>query len=193
MACFDAWDIGACGCTSAYPVTCKGCSSIVFASGQSIQVWDHSGGTLLNTYTTNSSGQISVPTGTYYFIPSNGRFAGGTVTVGTGTNTASFGVATGYQCCTQCAQPLSTTIHATFTVKGALTLTAGGTPFGAGWGWTSGALGAYMVLSGTWYLTGCSGGGGIAGTVTSCPPSLAISMFVFGGCATTFGQGTATE
>ena len=46
-----------------------------------IQVWDHSGGTLLSTLTTNGSGNITVPVGSYWLIPTGGRFAGQTSSI----------------------------------------------------------------------------------------------------------------
>jgi len=111
MACFNAWDIGACGCTvPTFVVTCKGCNSFLFTSGKSIQIWTSSGGTLLATYTTNGSGQVSIPAGTYWIIPANGRFAGGTHTISAAT-TITFSAATGYVCCSTLWWPYPTTLY----------------------------------------------------------------------------------
>ena len=111
MACFDTWDIGACGCApTGYTVTCKGCNSYIFTTGQSIQVWNHSGGTLLNTYTTNSSGQISVPAGSYYIVPASGRFGGQNVSISAPV-TITFAAKSGYVCCVNLWFPVPTTIY----------------------------------------------------------------------------------
>ncbi len=104
----DMFAVGGCDCTCAptgVTVTCKGCSSILFTTGQSIQTWNHSGGTLLATYTTNSSGQVSIPAGTYWIIPANGRFVGQNVTLTTAV-TLTFAAATGYVCSTTGGCPL---------------------------------------------------------------------------------------
>jgi hypothetical protein len=144
MACFDVWDIGACGCTVAtYPITIKACNGILVSSGESIQVWTSSGGTLLNTYTVNSSHQISVPTGTYWFISTNGRLAGQNATVGTGTNIITFNAATGYYCTYigTCLYPWANTLTITdsyLNVNATLIYQSSGTLFGPGW--VSGAI-----------------------------------------------------
>lgn len=90
---------GRCNCSASagFTVTCKGCNSILFTAGQAIQTWNHSGGTLLATYTTNSSGQVTIPAGTYWIIPGNGRFAGQNVTISASV-TYTFTAATGYIC-----------------------------------------------------------------------------------------------
>jgi hypothetical protein len=143
MACFDAWDIGGCGCGGGFLVTCKGCGSIPLA-GDAIQVWTSSGGTLISTLTANGSGQITLGAGTYWLISSSGRLNGANVTVAANMP-VTFGAATGYQCIagsTGCMFPLKTTLYWTDSVFGgphALTFSLIGGPTG-GPGWSSGSI-----------------------------------------------------
>jgi hypothetical protein len=127
MACFNAWDIGACGC--AVPVvTCQGCPSSAGnlpLAGQAIQVWDHSGGTLLTTLTADGSGNISLSAGTYWLIPAGGRFNGQNVTI-SGNRAVNFASASGYTCintASGCPIPIANTLHLTDSQYGAYTLT----------------------------------------------------------------------
>ncbi len=114
----DMFAVGGCDCTcnatSNQTVTLQGCNSFAFTAGQSIDVCTASGCATPITgspFTTNSSGQISVPTGSHWFIPANGRFSGALYTVTTGTNTITFTAATGYICCANLWFPIPTTVH----------------------------------------------------------------------------------
>ncbi len=105
---------GGCNClSSGNALTLYGCSGLLFPSGYVIDVYNHSGGTLLYTLTTNSSGVIFLPTGTYYIIPADDRFNGANITI-TGTQSYTFATAsTNYICMACCAIPLARTM--TFT------------------------------------------------------------------------------
>jgi hypothetical protein len=79
MACFDAWDIGACGCSvPTFNVTfvLHGClttpHNTALFSGFTIHVYDYSGGTLLVSGTTGAGGSVvlAIPgaPGAYYYV-----------------------------------------------------------------------------------------------------------------------------
>ncbi len=197
----DIFAVGETGCSctcesSYFPLTCKGCNSILFPSGQSIQVWTALGGTLINTFTTNSSGVAyftGLNPGAYWIIPSNARFAGQTITIGTGSTNISFGAASGYTCSTLCYAPLANTLNGTFSVIGAVTLTYGSTIYGAGWKGTSGAYEIDILPDLTTYYQHCVNGGGSAGALSSCPPSFSMTITAFDGCLTSIGNGIVTE
>lgn len=114
----DMFAVGGCDCTCpGASVTCKGCNGLLLTS-YSIQQWTSSGGSLVATLTTNGSGVINVPTGTWWLIPASGRFAGQSVTVPSGGTTVSFSPATNYYCIAGCAIPVSATLHFTCPVIG---------------------------------------------------------------------------
>lgn len=77
MPCFNAWDIGACGCTAAtmtVTVHPYGCvyppNNAALFSGITVNIYDHSGGTLLASGSTGGSGSVVLTWtgsgGTYY-------------------------------------------------------------------------------------------------------------------------------
>jgi len=110
-----------CTCGGTFVVTCNGCGGIALA-GESIQVWDHSGGTLLATLTADGSGNISLAAGTYWLITADARFVGQNKTV-SGATSVTFSAASGYNCLSCCAIPLSNTLHYTDNIGTAITLT----------------------------------------------------------------------
>ena len=123
MACFDTWDIGACGCSvPTFNVTFKprGCLSTpnnasIF-SGITVNVYNYSGGTLLVSGTTSGSGSVTLAVpgtpGTYYVtVPApNARWtnyganlsltSGGITAIAMPTNTTS------YVCCSNIDIPI---------------------------------------------------------------------------------------
>ncbi len=177
----DMFSVGGCDCScnpSGQTVTIKGCNSFVFTNGQSVQVWNHSGGTLLYTDTTNSSGQISVPVGTYWFIPSNGRFAGQNYTVTTGTNTITFAAATGYACsCSNLWFAIPTTVYWTDSDVTLKPITYNTT---------------FLIWNSVTYnMSGSIAGSGIGGggcTSGSGHPSLSIGFSCTGGPQRSWGE-----
>src|SRR5208337_2549940 len=64
MACFNAWDIGACGCGPACSVTItgtvNGCNSMALASVTVKAYQPNTSGTLLATTTTDGSGNFTI-------------------------------------------------------------------------------------------------------------------------------------
>ncbi len=103
---------------------CYGCN-ILPLSGENINIYNHSGGTLLETDTCDSNGIFysTLASGTYYAIPTNGRFLGSNFSMG---YTIDFNPAPGYACIYGCADPLKTTLHFTDTVYGSWNLTYSG-------------------------------------------------------------------
>lgn len=165
MACFNAWDIGACGCTSATfncTFTLHGCinppNNGALFNGITVHVYDHSGGTLLVSGTTSGSGSVTLAIpgapGSYYVtVPAyNARWtnyatttslsSGGTFVIAMATNTAG-----GYACCTNIDIPIHN--HITYT-------DSNGTQT---YSWSSCSLQAYYSLAGIGpnYSSGCSG------------------------------------
>jgi hypothetical protein len=156
----DMFAVGGCDCNcnaTSNPITCKGCNSLVLVS-VAIQVWDHSGGTLLSTLTTNSSGIINVASGTYWMIPADGRFVGQNVTVST-SGSVTFSAASGYVCISSCAIPVASVLHFTDSVYGTCTLTY--SPTGASWDASAGWVGSFSASGAPAAPCGtaCPGGG----------------------------------
>lgn len=182
----DMFAVGGCDCTCNTPsgqtVTLKGCNSFPFTAGQSINVCTASGcATPISgsPFTTNSSGQISVPTGSHWFIPADGRFTGQTYTVTTGTNTLTFTAATGYVCaCPTLWFAFPTTVYWTDSDISAVPLTYS-------FGWNA----APYDMNGS--ITGCgtSGSGCTSGTGH---PSLSIGFYcgTGGGPSRSWGECT---
>lgn len=118
-------DLGGCGCP---PVGCtvtffvRGCGGLG-VDAATVSVYDHSGGTLLDSGNTDSTGHVTLSwtgaTGTYYVvvtgIPANfvGYAATLTLTCGSPT-TLSLAVATGYHCYDCCPIPQPDTLHGSF-------------------------------------------------------------------------------
>lgn len=178
--------VGSCDCTcSGFLVTCHGCANLALANVP-IQVWTSSGGTLLGTQTTNSSGQISLAAGTYWLIASSGRLNGSNLTVSANTS-VTFTSATGYSCYDSCSIPISNTLHLTDSVFGACTLTYSATGgYSSVSGWSGTLTGVPSTCCGvgtgnvTYHLNGPSNdqlyaifGGFIASSVPTivCQPS----------------------
>jgi hypothetical protein len=103
MACFNSWDIGACGCIVNVSMLCKGCNGAALVT-YAVQIYNTSGGTLLYSLTTDSSGHISLPTGTYWIQSADGLFAGPSFTVST-PSSITLTAATNYVC-NSCCSPL---------------------------------------------------------------------------------------
>lgn len=119
---FDVGNTGPCICGSAGTYSLfTGCGGNALAS-YSIKIYDHSGGTLLQTVVTDGTGHAYVtPAGSVWVQSSDGRFSGDTVTVA--STIALTTVASGYVCAPRCcAIPIATTLHYT-DVNCSLTLT----------------------------------------------------------------------
>lgn len=117
MSQYSKWDLGGCGCVATPDLTIRGCNSIPYP-GLTVQIYDHAGGTLLFSGTTNGSGQVAsgLPAGNYHVvITGQSRFNAYAQTTTLGT-TVTLVVATGYHCFPGCLIPLADTIHATSTV-----------------------------------------------------------------------------
>ena len=94
-----------------------------------IDIYDHSGGTLLQSVTTNAAGEATVTaTGSVWYLSADGCFSGQTVTVASGI--ALTVVASGYTCSPGFAIPLKNTLKYTD-----VNVTAQSMPVGSGtWG-----------------------------------------------------------
>ena len=115
---FDVGNSTPCNCAGAptYPVTIRGCNSALL-TGYAIDVYNHSGGSLLYSLTTNGSGVILLPVGTFWVQGHDGRMAGANVTVTTGGGAATLSAATGYYCigCCPVAFPATLTLTDSYT------------------------------------------------------------------------------
>ena len=115
MACFDAWDIGGCGCSSCTQTfTFRGCNNSLL-TGANVRVRASSGGTILTTGTTNGSGVVTLSwsgSNTVWVETVSPKFAGQsqTVTCG-GSKIVSFNPASGYYCVICCAYPVPSTLY----------------------------------------------------------------------------------
>jgi len=150
MACFSVWDIGACGCTCACTIngTVAGCGGRAL-QGVTVTAYDStSGGTVLGTATTSSTGTYSIAVSgatsgnSIVVAASQARFVTGSVTLTytsgtpgsthwscTKTSTTvniALSPATGYACYSGCAYPVSTTLYYTNSYFGSITLTYSG-------------------------------------------------------------------
>lgn len=101
-------------CCGGNPITIHGCPSLpgsnwILPSHQ-IDVYDHSGGTLLATVYTDSTGVGRFATGTFWLIPHNGRFVGQNVNTATATSVI-FAPASGWYCMGCCGDPFPGTIY----------------------------------------------------------------------------------
>ncbi len=136
MAGFTRFAIGSCcDCSSTcdVTVTVEGCGSQVYA-GVTVNAYSSEGGSLLDSETTNGSGQavLNVGTaGTYYFTVTgiSSRFdaygASHATTCGGGF-TITLSAATGYACSSACAIPIGQTLTLTDSLLGTCTLTYSG-------------------------------------------------------------------
>jgi hypothetical protein len=116
------------GCLTTLQV--QGCNSLALP-GAAVSIYDHSGGTLLYSGTTDGSGNFSfdAPAGTAYAVVSRSRFNTSSTTVSLspgGTTVVSLTPATGYHCVIGCPIPASDTLHGTHPKFGALTYTYSG-------------------------------------------------------------------
>jgi hypothetical protein len=121
MACFDTWDIGACGCNPGIVVTVWGCFDPL--GSYSISLYTSSGGSLVGNYTTDSGGVATLPQGTFWVTSSDGRFAGSS-TIYSYPCDITLVPASGYHCLsgTICNLPVADTL--TYTdPNGSITLT----------------------------------------------------------------------
>lgn len=215
--------IGACNCntnTCFIKITVGGCNGANIGSGIPVRIRASSGGTILDSGTTNSSGQVTLaipgPSGTYWVEAdgtshSSGRFAdfaaSRSLTCGTsgspGTLTVTLKAATGYSCggAPACLLPCKNTLICTFSIAGAVTCTStGGT---APW------LGNLVFGGNTYPITlqpsSVSVGTGTpanpagapcsctGGAVLTCPPSYNFTCNFGGTCLTVLGTPTVTE
>ncbi len=137
-SCWGEWGWGGGGCCGAnctVTFTVLGCNGIAYPTVPTVNVYDHSGGTLLATGTVNGSGVVALSwsgaTGTYWvtITGQSARFAAfassQSLTCG-GSKSLQLAVATGYTCVTGCLYPLANTLTLTDSVIGTCTLTFGG-------------------------------------------------------------------
>ena len=187
-----------CTCSGGTATTFEGCNGFILANYQ-IDIYDHSGGTLLQSVTTDSSGVATVtPTGSVWIQSHDGRFSGQTITLSATVSLSVLG--TGFLCLTKCSVPTTTVLHGTFSVLGSATLT-----------WNSGAnlwlfqsagfpsTGAAIYLAKNLIITfycppsGVQCGGASLINTYTCPPSLSLTVTTTFQCSTQVGNGTITE
>jgi len=101
---------GGCNCEG-YSILCYGCNNGAL-DNYAIDVYDTSGGTLLFSLTTDSTGHISLRAGTYWLQSHDGRYAGPSITVSSNA-TVTLTPASGYACIVGCPFPISKTLHFT--------------------------------------------------------------------------------
>lgn len=180
MSCFSLWDIGGCGCET--PFNVGSCGQPL--PGATVQVYDSTGTTLIETQTSDSAGTAKFTTlapGTAYkatVTPPSSRLktsSGIAVTGGT-TNGANLDVAAGYWCIGHCAIPAAATLHATIGGT-ARTLTNSNAT-----SWVD-PTGQY-IISQTGDLS-LPTGTDCPPTFDSCPPALSISYSCPDGTAAT--------
>jgi hypothetical protein len=139
MSQFSTWDLGACGCPGtpqSQSFTVKGCNAIVYP-GVTVSVYDTSGGTLLQSGTTDGSGNVTLAwTGaaaTWVEVTGmSGRFNAFGVAITVNPQTLQLTAATGYVCFPSCLIPLPTTLQLTDSVIGNATLSYNGSSAWAG-------------------------------------------------------------
>lgn len=201
MACWSTWDISGCGCPCTVGFTVFGCNGLKY-SGLTVNVYDHSGGTLLATGTTTSTGvSLTWPgtSGTYYVQVTgmSARFqsygVNTSLTCGGAVN-ITLSVATGYTCYAGCLLPVANTLTFTGSLGPTCTLT-----YSAGaWGGTltAGGDGFTISLDATGVITITDTSASITCpttiTGTTCPTSFLVNITIAGTrCGTRLGT-TAT-
>jgi hypothetical protein len=198
-AAFSLWDLGGCNCPASCAVTFtveSVCNNSGLGAGITVSVYDHSGGTLLASGTTNGSSQVALSwsgvTGTYYVTANTSTVSARFADVGISTTltcgspkTLAAPAATGYHCYSNlCQLPLKNTLTATFTVAGACTLTWSGINT-----WTGTLSGSTVTFSANLNISSC---GSSAISFNACPPALNITS-ASGAVCPAFGNCTITE
>ena len=145
-----------CTCGASVSMLCSGCNSASLVT-YAVQIYNTSGGTLLYSLTTDSTGHISLPTGTYWIQSADGFFAGPSFTVSTPA-TITLTVATGAVCVSCCPMAIPNILSIT-DVRGSF-LATWSTIFNE---WrtptTTGTWGAPYLCSGNVsYIARCSAG-----------------------------------
>jgi hypothetical protein len=133
--------IGACNCAGpcSQTFTVNACSGQPYASVPTVNVFNHSGGTLLASGTVNGSGQVTLTwtgsTGSYFITVTgaSSRFASFSSTTSLtcgGSHIINLSAASGFVCGLGCLLPIATTLHVTFSTGTTCVLTyvAGGSP-----------------------------------------------------------------
>lgn len=189
MSCqFQKWAVGGCGCNFSATFKVEGCGSLAI-SGATVSVYDHSGGTLLASGTTDGSGNVALSlssAGTYWVTITgmSARFASfgqNTTISGSGTVILTLSAAAGYICYTPCPIPLPTTLHATFSSLVSPTTLTWNSGTGSWEGtWTNGIEEYTFDLfpGGSFKMTDDVSGTCSAFFVsvsTACPPSTSLS------------------
>jgi hypothetical protein len=115
MGCFSKWDPGGCGCPPC-TVTVLGCGGLPVA-GAAVAVYDHAGGTLLDSGTTAADGTVDLhPAGAPGYVAiSRARFDPTDVAEDPCGQSYFLAPASGYSCLLDCAVPLPATLHGTVT------------------------------------------------------------------------------
>jgi hypothetical protein len=185
--------IGGAGCGCRQTFTVIGCSSHPL-TGHVLNVYDHSGGTLLTTGTTDGSGVVTLTwngSPSVFVIPAGGRFIGQSLTVSCGgSTTITFAIdTTNYACTSLCADPISKTLHLTDSVLGSATLTYAASQWSGTTTYTYPAYGGCSCTASTVTLTwtldifsnlDCSWAGRI-GISDACPGNGRPVTFTFSG------------
>ena len=133
MSCYTSTDPGACGCgggSCSQNFTVEGCGGLPY-EGLTVEVYDSTGTTLLDSGTTDASGDVTLSwTGTSgsYVVEVTGagaRFDAYSQTLAlTCGHDTTIGLtpASGYECCSGCLLPLADTLFLTDSVVGGVTL-----------------------------------------------------------------------
>lgn len=154
MACFTLQDIGGCGCAACTQTFTVKCCNGAGYQGVTVSLYTASGGTLLTSGTTNSSGVVALTwSGTaspwVTVTPITPRFVayGQTMSLTCGgSTTIVLTVATGYTCIAGCCLPVATTLFLTTSSGATATLTYN-------------ALTTQWAGTGTYAYPGCAAAG----------------------------------
>jgi hypothetical protein len=194
MAGFSTYDPGGCGCPGcAVTFLVRGCNAVAYP-GVVASVYDHAGGTLLASGTTDGTGHVALSwaggPGSYYVTVTgqSARFAASaqtlTLTCG-GATTISLAPAAGYACWSAtCLQPVKTALNVTVigpfgTQTGTATYQAGG----GFWEWvyTDPGTGNTFIadfaafgVTATWENVASTNCNWSDVTTMTCPPSFAF-------------------
>ena len=178
--------------------TVYGCSSIALAGATVTLLW---GATVINSGTTDGSGQVTIDTTGYdtsvcTLHATMSRFTNysGAATV----NPITMSAASGYTCCnfggSDCPQPLANTLNCTFVNAGAQVFTYASSYWTASFTYLSVAYVIKLDNGGSIIATAGGTGFTCSFNLTSCPPSFGATISVPGsGLGSAIGYGTLTE
>ena len=164
------------------PKTFTGCSGLILANYQ-IRIRSASGGTILETFTTDASGVANITsTGTKWVESTDGRFSGASLVLSSATLALSGGVNTGtYICLPCCAIPVTKVMTFTSTKFGSFT----GNWLGTGGFSITGCGPCTYPVTVIPSLQGTTPGADCTGVVT-------VSQIAATNCPANFGGGSTT-